>query len=746
MSEPAHTLRFSFQTKVLAPVLAVLVILPVIILGLVNRTMSRQVEDEARQTLNTADGIFLNVLENRAGNLAAYARNLANDPRLRATAKNGDPKTLTTMLADLLKEARDETETMMFTSDAGVRLAGAQRPKAVKAEELEQAAATIIQHALGGELATGMVSVGGRTSDVICAPVLLPTTGQFLGVLTIATHVSESMMQELRQLTRAELFLVAGGTVTASTIRPSDQSAELLHEVADSAAAATRRILPVVIRGEHYFALTDDYARQGPQGGFRYVLLSTYEPRLRDLERTQLTLLAVSGAGILLSGFFVWLFIRRITQPLIELRKSAEAVGRGDFTQRITRFSSDECGAVAVAFNDMTGNLQASRAELDKAVGSLRTTQAQLIQSEKLSAVGQFVAGIAHELNNPLTAVIGFSDLLHSMDVDPQHRGYLDHISKSATRCHKIVNSLLGFSRQHEPERKPVNLNDLADAVLDIIGYDLRSSNLKVVKEYQAELPLILGDSHQLQQVVLNIISNARQALEPFRRDGQITLRTGNTDTHVWLRIKDNGPGISRENLARIFDPFFTTKPQGKGTGLGLSLSYGIMQEHRGRIHAESEPGAGTEFVLELPITEAAAQAAGRSSSVPPLPAGAPGLLVLVIDDEESILHLVQEVLRLEGHRVETAVGGHAALELIGRNRYDVIVSDWKMPGLNGINLFEELLVRDPVAAKRMLFMTGDVIKENFQEFLRKHTLTCLPKPFALREFHAAIARIISVR
>lgn len=255
------------------------------------------------------------------------------------------------------------------------------------------------------------------------------------------------------------------------------------------------------------------------------------------------------------------------------------------------------------------------------------------------------------------------------------------------------------------------------------------------------------GDSHQLQQVVLNIVSNARQALEIFRRDGRIILRTGCTDTHVWLRIVDNGPGISPENLKRIFDPFFTTKPQGKGTGLGLSLSYGIVQEHHGSIRAESQPGVGTEFILEFPIAEQPkTPLLFRPDSTPPLPAKSRTLRVLVIDDEESILHLVQEILSSEGHAVEAAGSGQAALELILRHDYDVIVSDWKMPGLSGINLYQELLVRKPEAAKRMLFMTGDVIKASFQDFLKQHARTCLPKPFALREFHAAVAGIVNPR
>jgi two-component system NtrC family sensor kinase len=742
MNAPEPPLRFSFQIKVLVPVLTALVLLPTITLWIVNRSMSQQVQVEARQTLDTAEAVFLNFLDIRSRSLAARFRNTVNEPRFKATAQLGDPKTLKNYLRDLLDEMRDETELIGFTTDRGVQLASAQRDSGSLPGDLAPAA-PIIQQALGGVLSTGIISHNSRTYNVVSVPVQLSENGPLIGALTIATRLSESTMQELKSLTHADIFLLAGSAVTASTIRQP----ALPDILPGGLAGNDRQTLPVEIQGEHYFALTDNYQRGGTQRSFRYVLLSSYEPQLRELERTRTTLLTVSIAGILLSGLVVWFLIRRITHPLEELRDNAEAVGRGDFTRRITRFSNDECGAVAVAFNDMTANLQVSRADLEKAVGSLKTAQAQLIQSEKLSAVGQFVAGVAHELNNPLTSVIGFAELLQQKALAPEHQNYVDRIARSAARCHKIVNNLLSFSRQHEPERKPILLNDLVDAVIEIIAYDLRSSNITLVKEYQSGLPAILGDSHQLQQVVLNILSNARQAMEAFRRDGQIVLRTGCTDTHVWLRIKDNGPGMPREILTRIFDPFFTTKPQGKGTGLGLSLSYGIMQEHRGRIHAESEPGHGTEFILELPIAEpTVASPVIRPDSAPPLRPNQPSLHVLVIDDEESILQLVQEVLRGEGHRVETTTSGLEALELIGRNRYDVIISDWKMPGLDGINLFKELLVKDPVAANRMLFMTGDVIKESFQEFLGKNSRICLPKPFSLREFRSAVSRIINAR
>jgi signal transduction histidine kinase len=607
----------------------------------------------------------------------------------------------------------------------------------------EKITSKLTQSALQGESAHGTLEFGGRVYLVVAVPVFSSDRTTQAGALTVATRISETVLQDLKSLTGAEILLIAGNAITAASMHQSEWPV-LPPDLVQIRTGNESRILPIEIHNEHYLALANSYEQRDQPGGFRYVLLSSYEQQLRERDRNRTTLLGISLAGILLSGFVVWLLIRRITHPLLELRDNAEAVGRGDFTRRITRFSDDECGAVAVAFNGMTDNLQASRADLEKAVGSLKTAQSQLIQSEKLSAVGQFVAGVAHELNNPLTSVIGFSDLLNHTDLDPKYKEYVDRISKSATRCHKIVNSLLGFSRQHEPERKPVQVNDLAEIVIDIIGYDLRTSNITLLKEYQPDLPVILGDSHQLQQVILNILSNARQALETFRRDGQIILRTGRTATHVWLRIRDNGPGITRENLAKIFDPFFTTKPQGKGTGLGLSLSYGIMQEHRGRIHAESQPGEGTEFILELPIAEqASAGISARAGTAVPMGENRRSLHVLVIDDEESILHLVEEVLKAEGHTVETASSGEAALPLIERNPYNVIICDWKMPGLSGIALFQELLQKNPAAAKRVLFMTGDVIKENFQEFMHKHGRTCLSKPFALREFHLAIARML---
>ena len=749
MAEPRHQVRLSFQFKVLLPVLAALVLLPAITLWIVNSYISRQVETESRQTLSTANSVFEQLLVLRSRDLLSRFRGVVNESSYRSLARilpSSEPKaraTIQNFLNDRLEAFGGDCEALLLVGPAGSTPVVARRGTSFSTEDFTQASTGLTKLALEGDASHGWLNVNGRSYLVVAVPVSTQENGTPDGALAVAMRFGEGALQELTKLTGADIVLLDSRTVTASTIRQSELPPGLLASIAGEKAV----VLPVELANVHYLAQTGSYEVGGPARGFHYVLLSSYEQRLNELARTRTTLLSVSLAGIFLSGLIVWYLIRRITQPLLLLRDHAEAVGRGDFSRRIDAFSGDECGAVAVAFNDMTGNLQASRADLEKAVNSLKTTQAQLMQSEKLSAVGQFVAGVAHELNNPLTSVIGFSELLQATSTDPKQKDQLSRIASSALRCHKIVHSLLGFSRQHEPERKLVNLHEVADAVLEIVSYDMRVNNVALVREYAERLPFLLGDSHQLQQVVLNIVSNARQALETFRRDGHIVVRTGCTDTQVWLRIIDNGPGISPENLKKIFDPFFTTKPQGKGTGLGLSLSYGIVQEHRGSIRAESQPGVGTEFILEFPIAEPpSAPVLYRSNSVPPLPPKSRSLRMLVIDDEESILSLMQDILRSEGHHVDAAGSGQAALELILQHDFDVIVSDWKMPGLDGMNLYQELLTRKPEAARRMLFMTGDVIKDTFQNFLKQHARTCLPKPFALREFHAAVAGILAVK
>jgi signal transduction histidine kinase len=742
-------LRLTVQAKVLLVVLGFLVLLPLLMVWIVGRQTSELVQAQARQALTTAEVVFKKTLEIRERNSVARYRNIVIEPSFKSTVARHDAATMAAYLHGLLGQPGEEGEALLFFQAKGVLLASARRESGFALDAFERVAAPLVGPAFEGEAGVVSAMWHGRAYAVISMPVSYSGGGGVDGVLAVAIRSGEATLREWKILTGTEVVLVADNTVIASTLPATTDTTAWLAQAAPAGRGRRHEVTPVIVGAEHFHALGVADDPGGPAGGVRYVLLASYERSARALDDTRQTLLALSAAGILLSILVVWYLVSRITQPLRELRDSAEAVGRGDFSRRIGRFSNDECGDLAVAFNGMTASLQSSHAELKKAVETLKSTQAQLIQSEKLSAVGQFVAGVAHELNNPLTAVIGFSDLLGSMETDPKNRRHLELISKSAHRCHKIVHSLLSFARQHAPERRPVAANVLIEEVIEIMAYDLRTSNVAVVKKLGDGLPRIMGDAHQLQQVFVNILGNARQAIEPYRRDGEIVIRTGLAGGFVQIEFQDNGPGIRPENLARIFDPFFTTKPVGKGTGLGLSLSYGIIQEHGGKIGARSEPGHGATFLIELPVAPEEAPAAIADRVPAEAAAGAPlsrGQAVLVVDDEDEILQLTEELLRHAGYAVETALNGARALELIARRKFDLVVCDWKMPGLSGIHVYEQLRQTDPATAARMIFMTGDVINETFQKFLEAEGKPCLPKPFAIGEFRATVAQVLRQR
>ncbi len=228
----------------------------------------------------------------------------------------------------------------------------------------------------------------------------------------------------------------------------------------------------------------------------------------------------------------------------------------------------------------------------------------QLIQSEKLAGIGQLAAGVAHELNNPLSGVMGFAQLLlDDPALTPQQRKDVETICGQSQRCRVIIQNLLQFSRRKEPLSEPVDLAPLIKATVDLVNYDFSTSGIELLQHVPTSLPMVFADPNQLQQVFLNLITNARQAFEG-RKQGKLTIEGEEQKGRVLLHFIDDGPGIPAAILGKIFDPFFTTKPPGKGTGLGLSICYGIVQQHHGDLRVKSQPGAGTTFTLELPIFE----------------------------------------------------------------------------------------------------------------------------------------------
>ena len=352
------------------------------------------------------------------------------------------------------------------------------------------------------------------------------------------------------------------------------------------------------------------------------------------------------------------------------------------------------------------------------------------------------MAGVAHELNNPLAAVMGFAEILKDTGENHKHRNHLNLIFKSAQRCQKIVQSLLSFARRHQPERKPVSINKLIEEVVEIVAYQLRTSNVEMVLHLAPQLPLTLADGHQVQQILLNLINNARQAIEAHQPSGRITVSTESSDKVIRIVIQDSGPGISPDNLKRIFDPFFTTKEVGKGTGLGLSLCYGLIKEHGGSITPASKPGEGASFTVELPAISGSVAAEIAAVSTAPNAANSTegaGKKVLLVDDEDMLLEMIRDDLQRHGYEVVAADNGEAALHELHQKQFDAICCDVKMPGLSGRQVYDRIRGTPGGQSRRFIFMTGDVINDSLQLFLKQEQLQCLNKPFALGDLRKAI-------
>ncbi len=744
--------RFSFQTKVLVPVVLVMVLLTAATIWVVNRRIGSQVRDDAADQLLTASKIVKKSQQIRVDNLKARYRNVVNEPRFKATTQLADLETANDFLDRLLGEFEEQDgaaiATLTFIRSDSQEFAFASRTKDFNKDLFQAQCAPAIRQAVEErQPKADTIIVGTNLLDVVSLPVIFHD--QIVGIATFGVEIGAEAAQEIKQLTRTEIFFMTGDQVAVGSLPKPELYPVLVARFSalsgDQELRSRGSARQIIVNNQHFLCKADYFTIPGGTGKLEYLLLFSYESGIALLSATQKMLLAVGLLGIALSTTVVWLLLRKLTQPLRQLRDSAEAVGRGDFSRRVEVSSRDECGELATVFNRMTENLKTSREELEKTVDTLKTTQHQLIQSEKLSGIGEFVAGVAHELNNPLTSVMGFAELLQQNEMPETQRRFLDMIFKSAKRCQKIVQSLLSFARRHAPERKVVSVNEILESAVEILAYQMRTSNIEVVTNFDPRLPATLIDPHQMQQVFLNIINNAKQAMEAHQPSGRLEITTAVVNGNVCITFRDNGPGISAENLKKIFNPFFTTKEVGKGTGLGLSLCYGIITEHGGAITPQSAPGEGATFVIELPITtEAAPKVEAPAAPAAPNPRDGVGRRVLVIDDEDLILQMIESVLTINGYKVDVVRDGETALKRLSQYHYDLALCDWKMPGLTGEQVYERLNASNPDMSRRLIFITGDIVNERTQEFLKSSNKICLSKPFTLAEFRAAISRILS--
>jgi len=360
----------------------------------------------------------------------------------------------------------------------------------------------------------------------------------------------------------------------------------------------------------------------------------------------------------------------------------------------------------------------------------------QLAQTERLAALGQTMSGVAHELNNPLATILACAERLSGRRLDESTRRDLDAIHNAAERAARIVRNLQTFARKRHTTRTTVDLNQVVRETLALRAYEHRAANIAVVEHFASTLPPVFVDPHQIQQILLNLLINAEQAMIEAHGRGRLLIRTADDAVRdaVVLEVTDDGPGVADDLQAKVYDPFFTTKPVGKGTGLGLSVAYAIAEEHGGRLSVRSAEGTGgASFLLELPVSGVRVRApnAPPADALPPVPRGT---RVLVIEDEAALGDAVAAALADEGFKPDRAENGEEALARIRERHYDVIICDLKMPKVDGMAFFRDVSARMPHIARRLIFVTGDVAGTDAERFLEESGCRWVPKPFRLRD------------
>ena len=483
-----------------------------------------------------------------------------------------------------------------------------------------------------------------------------------------------------------------------------------------------------------------------PQGGGELARLEDSAARLREHTRVLILLLAASG----LYAALLLLITRKmhrehLWEPLGRLHEMVWRVRRGDLNVSTPIPRSLEVGPLVESFLQLTTEVREMRERLEQKVAErsaeLEAAQKQLLQAAKLSAMGQLVSGVAHEVNNPLTSILSFSEiLLGNHKLTAQARAHLETVRDEALRLKKVVTGLSTFARRGLQHTERLDVRRVLDKLVELRKYQLTAGGIRLHVACPEQAIWVDGDADQLLQVLFNLVLNAEQAIQEGRETGDIWLGCEAVKGEVHITVRDNGAGMKPEVIERIFEPFFTTKPMGQGTGLGLSISHGIVAQHRGRFLVGSTPGEGTTMCVVLPRVEAPPPER-PSVSEPVLSTPPAGGRALIIDDEAQIVGLVQQALEARGWSTVTVTDSTAVESLLDGTAYDAVICDLKMPSKSGFDILNLLRRQRPELARRFLLMTGDLGDTDKQRLLEAH-VPVLRKPFTLAQLRDAVHRL----
>jgi signal transduction histidine kinase/CheY-like chemotaxis protein len=374
----------------------------------------------------------------------------------------------------------------------------------------------------------------------------------------------------------------------------------------------------------------------------------------------------------------------------------------------------------------------------------VRRYQAELVRNEKLNALAGLVSSVAHELNNPLSVLVGYANILRTVNDPALMTKAVAEMERAAMRCKKVADNLLVFARKPTFERREVHIPLVVDEAVQLLDYQLRLNSVTVEKRYEPNLPPTVADRDQLLQVFFNLINNAMQALADRKDDRRITLYVNKREGLVVVEIGDNGPGVPPDIQDKIFKAFFTTKPVGVGTGLGLSICRGIMKSHNGELRLESVPNKRTAFICEIPITNEGPEEQ-QVPEDPPSRADFEGRRFLIVDDEDTMLDFIRLHLGTKKCEAEYCCSGAEALETIEKTpNFDLVLLDLRMPKMSGQEVFARIATSAPALVDRVMFMTGDSARDETIRFLRSTGRPCLLKPFVPADLDKAFADALS--
>jgi len=502
--------------------------------------------------------------------------------------------------------------------------------------------------------------------------------------------------------------------------------------------------------GEHKVVAYEDRVGVLPDGdGAVLVAVSPFRDYGRELLAAAKPAATVAGAALAIALALAAMLARSIVAPIERLRAAAAQMANGDLAvEPVALVRGDEVAALAGAFDRMAARVRADEADLRAAYEQLQRAQVRLVQHERLSAIGRLVSGVAHELNNPLTAVLHLTDdLQQGSSVQAADREALELIGSQTRRCRSIVQDLLSFARGRDRRPEPTALAELAASARRGVEPVLKPMGVELVVDAETA-PVLTVDRLGLEQVLTNLIVNGAQAAG---RGGRVRV-LGEADGAGWrIVVEDSGSGIPSEVLPRIFEPFFTTRPEGEGTGLGLAVSLGIVERHGGTLQAEGHGAGearGARFTIAIP---GAGAADGGASNGTPAPApgddGAPNgrPRALIVDDERSVRLALRRYFERTGWAVDEAEDGSVALRMLeqpGQAAYGLVISDLRMPGRNGMEVHDWLAAERPDLFARLIIVTGDVASPTIREFIHRTSRPVLEKPFELSALAAMVTAV----